>query len=92
MNTLATTALLVRLDELQAELNALEKMMTDTDSHTDQALLDDVWNLIVNEMDNLQEILAIDEANQMVDTREAFSQDPYTDYAYGDWYEPADEI
>jgi phage terminase large subunit len=32
----------------------------------------------------------IDEANQMVDTRDA--QDPYTDYAYGDWYEPADEI
>lgn len=92
MNTLATTALLVRLDELQAELNALEKMMTDTDSHTDQALLDDVWTLIVNEMDNLQEILTIDEANQMVDTREEFSQDPYTDYAYGDWYEPADEI
>ena len=92
MNTLAPTALLVRLDELQAELNALEKMMTDTDSHTDQALLDDVWTLIVNEMDNLQEILAIDEANQMVDTREEFSQDPYTDYAYGDWYEPADEI
>jgi hypothetical protein len=90
MNTLATTALLVRLDELQAELNALEKMMTDTDSHSDQALLDDVWNLIVNEMDNLQEILAIDEANQMVDTRD--SQDPYADYAYGDWYEPADEI
>ena len=90
MNTLATTALLVRLDELQAELNALEKMMTDTDSHTDQALLDDVWTLIVNEMDNLQEILAIDEANQMVDTRD--SQDPYADYAYGDWYEPADEI
>jgi hypothetical protein len=90
MNTLATTALLVRLDELQAELNALEKMMTDTDSHTDQALLDDVWNLIVNEMDNLQEILAIDEANQMVDTRDA--QDPYADYAYGDWYDPAGEI
>lgn len=92
MNTLATTALLVRLDELQAELNTLETMMTDTLPHSDQALLDDAWDLIVNEMDDLQEILAIDEANQMVDTREEFSQDPYADYAYGDWYEPADEI
>jgi hypothetical protein len=92
MNTLATTALLVRLDELQAELNTLETLMSATNPHSVQVLLDDAWDLIVNEMDTLQEILAIDEANQMVDTREEFSQDPYTDYAYGDWYEPADEI
>jgi hypothetical protein len=87
-----TTAILTRLDELQADLNALEKMMSDTNPHSDQALLDDAWNLIVNEMENLQEILEVNEANQMVDTREEFSQDPYADYAYGDWYEPADEI
>ena len=87
-----TTAILARLDELQADLNALETMMTDTNPHSDQALLDDAWDLIVNEMENLQEILEVNEANQMVDTREEFSQDPYTDYAYGDWYDPADEI
>jgi hypothetical protein len=87
-----TTAILTRLDELQADLNALETMMSDTNPHSDQALLDDAWDLIVNEMENLQEILEVNEANQMVDTREEFSQDPYTDYAYGDWYEPADEI
>ena len=87
-----TTAILTRLDELQADLNALESMMTDTTPHSDQALLDDAWDSIVNEMDNLQEILAVNEANQLVDPREEFSQDPYTDYAYGDWYDPADEI
>jgi hypothetical protein len=87
-----TTAILTRLDELQADLNALETMMSDTNPHSDQALLDDAWDLIVNEMENLQEILEVNEANQMVDTREEFSQDPYTDYAYGDWYDPADEI
>jgi hypothetical protein len=90
MDLLATTALLARLDELQVELTRIERQHTETIPHSDQALLDDVWNLIVNEMDNLQEILAIDEANQMVDTRDA--QDPYADYAYGDWYDPADEI
>ena len=83
-----TTAILTRLDELQADLNALEKMMTDTNPHPDQALLDDAWDLIVNEMDTLQEILAVNEANQLVDPREEFSQDPSVDYAY----DPADEI
>jgi hypothetical protein len=87
-----TTAILTRLDELQADLNALETMMSDTNPHSDQALLDDAWDLIVNEMENLQEILEVNEANQLVDPREEFSQDPYADYAYGDWYEPADEI
>ena len=87
-----TTTILTRLDELQADLNALETMMSDTNPHSDQALLDDAWNLIVNEMENLQEILEVNEANQLVDPREEFSQDPYADYAYGDWYEPADEI
>jgi hypothetical protein len=43
-------------------------------------------------MDGLQEILEINEANQMVDPRDASDQDPYADYAYGDWYDPADEI
>jgi hypothetical protein len=87
MDLLATTALLVRLDELQVELNALEARMALP--HSDQALLDIAWDLIVNEMDNLHEILALDEANQMVDPRD---EDPYADYAYGDWYDPADEI
>jgi len=88
MDLLATTALLVRLDELQVELNALEARMALP--HADQDSLDIAWDLIVNEMDNLHEILALDEANQMVDPRDA--QDPYADYAYGDWYDPADEI
>ena len=87
MDLLATTALLVRLDELQVELNALEARMALP--HADQDSLDIAWDLIVNEMETLHEILALDEANQMVDPRD---EDPYADYAYGDWYDPADEI
>ena len=88
-----TTDILARLDELQAELNTLEaQMANNTLPHSDQALLDVAWDLIVNEMDGLQEILEINEANQMVDPRDASDQDPYADYAYGDWYDPADEI
>ena len=85
-----TTAILARLDELQAELNTLEAQMTLP--HSDQALLDVAWDLIVNEMEALQDILAIQEANQLVDPREEESQDPYADYAYGESYDPTDEI
>jgi hypothetical protein len=85
-----TTAILARLDELQAELNTLEAQMTLP--HPDQALLDVAWDLIVNEMEALQDILAIQEANQLVDPREEESQDPYADYAYGESYDPTDEI
>ena len=88
------TDILARLDELQAELNTLEAQMATSTTlpHSDQALLDDAWDLIVTEMDGLQEILEINEANQMVDPRDEDSQDPYAAYAYGDWYDPADEI
>ncbi len=88
-----TTAILARLDELQGELNTLEAQMTsNTLPHSDQALLDVAWDLIVNEMEALQDILAIQEANQLVDPREEESQDPYADYAYGESYDPTDEI
>jgi len=85
MNTLATTALLARLDELQAELNALEQQ-----THTDQGPLDDAWDAIVSEMEQIQEIIAIDEANQMEDLRDA--QDLYDFAVAAAYYDHSDEI
>jgi hypothetical protein len=91
MNTLATTALLVRLDELQAELNALEaQMASNTLPHSDQALLDDAWDAIVAEMEQIQDIIAIDEANHMEDLRDA--QDLYDFAEAAACYDPSDEI
>jgi hypothetical protein len=85
MNTLATTALLVRLDELQAELNALEQQ-----THTGQGSLDDAWDAIVAEMEQIQEVIAIDEANHMEDLRDA--QDLYDFAEAAACYDPSDEI
>ena len=85
MNTLATTALLVRLDELQAELNTLEKT-----PHTDQGTLDDAWDEIVAEMEQIQEIFAIDEANQMEDARDAWDLYDFAEAAA--YYDHSDEI
>ena len=85
MDTLATTALLARLDELQAELNALEMQ-----THTDQGPLDDAWDAIVAEMEQIQEILAIDEANHMEDLRDAWDLYDFADAAA--CYDPSDEI
>jgi hypothetical protein len=92
MDLLATTALLARLDELQVELTRIEQHMTETNPHSDQALLDDAWDAIVAEMEELQEILMVDEANALVDLRgcEACSGCMYCESASG--YDPAGEI
>jgi len=69
MDLLATTALRLRLAELQAQLNEIEHQMTETNPHSDQALLDEAWSTTVEEMEELQEILAMDEINAIEDTR-----------------------
>lgn len=92
MDLLATTALLARLDELTLELTRIEQQMTETNSHSDQALLDDAWGMIVEEMEELQEILIVDEAKALMDLRgcEACSGCMYCESAPG--YDPAGEV
>lgn len=87
-----TATLLARLAELQAQLNDIEQQMTETNPHSDQALLDDAWTAIDDEMQELEELLAIEEANQIEDTRGCHqcSGCVYCDEAWG--YVPADEI
>lgn len=67
MDLLATTALLVRLDELQAQLNTIEQAMKDAGSS--QGTLDEAWTNTTREMDEIVEILAIAEMNKVEDTR-----------------------
>jgi hypothetical protein len=92
MDLLATTALLARLDELQVELTRIERQQTETTPHSDQALLDDAWDTLVEEIEELQEILMVDEANALIDLRgcEMCSGCAYCDDAMG--YDPVGEI
>ena len=88
MDLLATTALLVRLDELQAQLNAIEQAMKDAGSS--QGTLDEAWTKTTREMDEIVEILAMSEAE---DTRgcQQCSGCAYCDDTLGQ-YDPRDEI
>ena len=64
---MTTTALLVRLDELKAELITIERAMTDAGSS--QGTLDEAWTTVTREMDEIVELIAIAEMNELEDTR-----------------------
>lgn len=91
MDLLATTALLVRLDELQAQLNTIEQAMNDAGSS--QGTLDEAWTKTTREMDEIVEILANAEMNKAEDTRgcQQCSGCAYCDDTLGQ-YDPRDEI
>ena len=99
MDLLATTALRLRLAELQVELNKIEQAMTDAGSS--QGTLDEVWTNVTREMDELVEILAIDEMNTMecADTLVEMAQTGYCGFecnfgcpTCSEQYDPRDEI
>lgn len=84
-----TTDALARLEELQQELNSIEAQMKEVNPHSDQAILDDAWTEVTEEIETLLELIW----NSMEDERSCAN---CSGCAYCEesapGYDPADEI